>query len=86
MYVGYRYSLLEVIELKAFVEMCFSLGQEFFGLQAHLSFRHTVLAEVERLLLYNVVLSDVAVLCRSQERLDALRVVTEGENKVFFGD
>jgi len=41
-----------------------------------------VFAKVERLLLNHVVLTDISVLGRPQERFDALGVVAEGEDEV----
>ena len=47
---------------------------------------HTVLAKVKRLLLNRVVLSDVPLLGRAKERLDALRVVAESKEEVLVAD
>ena len=54
------------------------------GIHALLALCHAVFAEVKGLLFHSVVLADVAILGCPQERLDALRVVAEGEEEVLF--
>ena len=55
-----------------------------FRLNCLLALVNAVLAEVEWLLLNCIVLSNVPILCRAKEWLDALRVVAEGENEVLI--
>ena len=59
------------------LDLCFSRLNE-------LTFGDAVFAEVKWLLFDRIVLSNVSVLCRAQERLDALRVVAEGKEEVLI--
>ena len=59
------------------LDLCFCCLDE-------LTFGDAVFAEVKWLLFDRIVLSNVSVLCRAQERLDALRVVAEGKEEVLI--
>lgn len=55
-----------------------------FGVGGLSALGNAIFAEVEGLLLNRVVLANVSVLSSAEERLDALRVVAEGEEEVFL--